>query len=364
MAPRPGIPLGRSGIEEIGGMAPAGRKHWCKLCSKSFPSYQSLGGHMNLHSTRRKKKPPMSPRKSPTTCVSGRFGFRERRQRQVALCLSDYTSSDDEPWTLPSKTECQLCFRVFHSCDALSMHMKAHAHHGRKMVMVEHKASRKLSALSSADGDNDFTAVSYAPAKKARSRRIRMDIFPTTPVMMTHGTEVVDAARILLMLSEDADKYSASQDGDLEMAGSLYHSLQKTEMELSSYRSGVIGDTELIKPENSSSDEEIKFCSLSDVLKANASHECRLCSKVFSSGSALGGHMGSHRPPAHENVATFHKIAVTPLRRQLLEVKNELHELNLPALSNRDSSSTTTGPELSPWLVTSSLRSERMMSVV
>uniref|UniRef100_J3LQP8 C2H2-type domain-containing protein n=2 Tax=Oryza brachyantha TaxID=4533 RepID=J3LQP8_ORYBR len=348
-------------------MAPAEGKPWCKLCNRSFPSYNSLGGHMNLHSTRRKKKKkkprPMSPRESPITGASGRYGFRERQQRQVAVCLSDSTSSDDEPWTLAPKTECQLCFRVFHSFHGLSMHMKAHAHHhGRKMVMLEHKASRKLCAWSSADGDNDFTAVCYAPAKKPRSRRIRMDMFPA-PVMMTHGAEAVDAARVLLMLSEDADKYSASNN-DLEVNGVLEYSLQKTEIGLSCYRPGVLEGSELMKQEISSSDdEETKFGSLSDVLKATATHDCRLCGKVFATGFALGGHMSSHSASAHENAATFHKTAVHPKRKQL-EVDNELHELNLPALGNWDCSSTRTESELNPWLVAGSLQSERMMGVV
>uniref|UniRef100_A0A0D9VW83 C2H2-type domain-containing protein n=1 Tax=Leersia perrieri TaxID=77586 RepID=A0A0D9VW83_9ORYZ len=334
-------------------MAPAEKKHWCRICNKSFPSYNSLGGHMNMHGTRRKKKPPPSPRKAPSTAASGRYGFRERQQRQV-VCLSDSTSSDDEPepWTLAPKTECQLCFRVFHSRDALSMHMKAHANHGGKMVMVEQRASRKLSPLSSADGDHGFSAVCYVPVKKARSRRIRMDIFPTTPVTMTHGREVVDAACVLVMLSEDAYKNSDSVDEDLEMDGSLECSPQKTEMEPSSYCLDVIGDTELIKLENYSSDEETKFVSLSDVLKATASHECRICGKVLPSGAALGGHMKSHSvTPAHEKVATFSKTSVTPSRKQHLGVENELYELNLPALSYRDCSGTRTESERNPCCV-------------
>jgi hypothetical protein len=353
-------------------MAQAEKQRWCKLCNKSFPSYCSLGGHMNLHSTRRrKKKPPPSPRKAPpiTGASGSRYDFRERcRQRPVApQSQPDHASSDDEPWTLAPKTECQLCSKAFHSCDALSMHMKAHGHHGRKMVMVEQRASRKTSSANFCgvdDGDHGFAAVSYAHCKRARSKRIRMDVFPAPVVVVTHGTQVEDAACILVMLSKDAYKGSDSLDEDPQMDGSLECGPQKTEMEPSSYRLGVTGDTELIKPENSSSYEEIKFGSLSNVLKATAIHECRLCGKVLASGSALGGHMKSHSVPAHKKVATFPKTSVTPSRKQLLEVQNELHELNLPALSNRDCSSTRTESELNPWWVASSIQSERMMGVV
>uniref|UniRef100_A0A0D9ZAC8 C2H2-type domain-containing protein n=1 Tax=Oryza glumipatula TaxID=40148 RepID=A0A0D9ZAC8_9ORYZ len=368
MAPRRGIPLEEIGV---GGMAQAEKQRWCKLCNKSFPSYCSLGGHMNLHITRRrKKKPPPSPRKAPpiTGASGSRYDFRERRrQRPVApQSQPDHASSDDEPWTLAPKTECQLCFKAFHSCDALSMHMKAHGHHGRKMVMVEQRASRKTSSANFCgvdDGDHGFAAVSYAHCKRARSKRIRMDVFPAPVVVVTHGTEVEDAACILVMLSKDAYKGSDSLDEDPQMDGSLECGPQKTEMEPSSYRLGVTGDTELIKPENSSSYEEIKFGSLSNVVKATAIHECRLCGKVLASGSALGGYMKSHSVPAHKKVATFPKTSVTPSRKQLLEVQNELHELNLPALSNRDCSSTRTESELNPWWVASSIQSERMMGV-
>lgn len=207
---------------------------------------------MNLHRGRRKKQPRSTPSPPSIGAGSGRYGLRERRQRM--WWLSDSTSSE---------TECQLCFKVFASCHALSMHMKAHEQKEKKTV-VEHKASGKVAAWS--NGDCNVT-VSAAPGKKKRSRRMILDTVPT-PVMMTYGIEEVDAACILLKLSGDLDKYSASVDcnEDCEMDGNLAYHIQMTEMDLTSSDRGLIWETELIKPENSSSDEEMKFGSLSHVL--------------------------------------------------------------------------------------------------
>ena len=77
----------------ISGMPPTGRKHWCNVCKKSFPSYNSLGGHMNLHRVKRKQKNQARSTLSLPNIGDGPggYGLRERRHSTWLLC----DSSDD-----------------------------------------------------------------------------------------------------------------------------------------------------------------------------------------------------------------------------------------------------------------------------
>ncbi|KAG2536681.1 hypothetical protein PVAP13_9NG212400 [Panicum virgatum] len=245
-------------------MPPRGRKHWCKVCKKSFPSYNSLGGHMNLHRVKRKQKNQARSTLSLPNIGDGPggYGLRERRHSTWLLC----DSSDDEYLTMVPKNECQLCFRVFASCHALSVHMRAHARHERKMVAKD--VSRESNG--------------YSDPK----------VVVSTPVMLTYGIEEVNAARVLLMISGYSGMDSASEhcDEDYEMGGNSAYCVQKSEMELDYSCHGKTGDAELMMPESPSSDVKPKFISLSQVLKVTESHDCKLCGKVFTSSKGLASH--------------------------------------------------------------------------
>ncbi|XP_062208969.1 zinc finger protein ZAT1-like [Phragmites australis] len=330
-----------SRTETIGGMPPRGRRHWCKHCNKSFPSGRSLGGHMALHRGRRKHK--KQPRSTLSLGSDGDgasiYGLRKRRHRTLLLC----SSSDDEFLRSVPKTECQLCFKVFASCDALSMHMRAHTRHERKMVAKE-ETSREVTTLSNGYCDRNVVV--------------------STPVMLTYGIEEVDAARVLLMISGHSGMYSASEycNEDHGMDGNSSYRVQKSENGLDYSGHGQTGDAELMKPESSSSDEEMKFSSLSHVLKAT--NDCKLCGKFFASRKALGGHKKFHKVPDHEKVEASPNSAVAQTGQHLLEVDHGLLSLNLPALSDRNYSSRSPKSELNPWWSASNLPSERMLGVV
>ncbi|CAM0875929.1 unnamed protein product [Alopecurus aequalis] len=375
-------------------MPPRGRKHWCKHCKKSFPSGKSLGGHMALHRNRRKKQ------RSDTPSTDGeKYGLRERRQK--TWCLPDSTSSDDDPWALFPKTECQLCFKSFASRDALSIHMRVHMRRRNKMVVERN--------VSVGDGNHNL-AIFSVPVRKKRSRRMALDTVPS-PLMMTYGIEEEDAAHILVMLSGDHGVWSAfvdydqdcemagnvmdydqdcemagnvvdydqdcemdgnvvdydqdcemdgnvvDYDQDFEMAGNVAYDTPMAEMELSSSdHHGLIGDNDLMEPETSSSYEEVKFVSLSEVFKATTSYECKLCGRVFASARSLGSHKKGHR--------AIRKSAATKPCKQLLKLDKKLHVLGLPAPTLWNYRSTRSKSDLDSVWAESSLQGEQMLGFV
>ncbi|RLN42700.1 zinc finger protein ZAT1-like [Panicum miliaceum] len=213
--------------------------------------------------------------------------------------------------------------------------MRAHARHERKMVAKE--ASRE------SNGYSDHKVV------------------VPTPVMLTYGIEEVNAARVLLMISG----YSG-MDEDFEMDGNSAYCVQNSDMELDYCCHGKTGDAELIMPESPSSDVKLKFSSLSQVLKATESHDCKLCGKVLTSSKGLASHKKFHKVPDHEKVAASRNSAVSQTGQQLLEVDSRLLclNLNLPGFSDRNYRSRSAKSAQTPWWTTRAFRSERMMGVV
>ncbi|KAK3150012.1 hypothetical protein QOZ80_3AG0226250 [Eleusine coracana subsp. coracana] len=321
-------------------MSPNGRKHWCKYCGKSFPSGRSLGGHMAMHRSgyKHKKQPSSKPRLPSADDGTCRYGLRARRHSMWLMC----DSSDDEYSTLVPKTECQLCFKVFASCEALSMHMRAHARLQQKRV----EESREDATMSNGCGVDDFTV--------------------SAPVVLTYGVQEVGAARILLMLSGHSDMCSAALEycnEDYERDSNSDYRGQETEMGLDCSIHDQSGDVEPMKPEECSSDGRMKFSSLSDVLKATAIHKCNVCSKVFTSGSALGGHKRLHRVSVHGKVQASSSSAVAETGQHLIEVHHRSLGLSLPDLGGRYISRIGKS-EVNLWWGASNIRSERMLGVV
>ncbi|KAL1545808.1 zinc finger protein ZAT5-like [Salvia divinorum] len=87
---------------------PAEEAYQCKTCSKSFSSFQALGGHRASH----KQKPLMAER-DDTTNLS----------LQISNCRS---ASSGSPQTKSRVHECSICGAEFASGQALGGHMRRH----------------------------------------------------------------------------------------------------------------------------------------------------------------------------------------------------------------------------------------------
>ncbi|OEL32559.1 hypothetical protein BAE44_0006425 [Dichanthelium oligosanthes] len=293
---------------------------------------------MNLHSVKRKHKKKARSTLSLPNIVAGAGGYGLRERRHSAWLSCD--SSDDEYLTRVPKTACQLCFRVFASCYALSAHMRVHVRHERKMVAKE--ASRESNGYCDHNVD------------------------VSTPVKLTYGIQEVNAARVLLMISGHCGMDSPSEhcDEDYEIDGNLAYRVQKSEMELDYSCHGRTGDAELMMPESPCSDVKPKFSSLSQVLKATETHDCKLCGKVFTSSKGLASHKKFHKVPDREKVAGPRNSAVPQTGQKLLEVDSRLLCLNLPGFSDRNYRSRNPKSAQTPWWTARGFRSERLLGIV
>lgn len=254
---------------------------------------------MNLHSDKRKQNKLARSTLSRLNIGNGAggYGLRERRHNTWLLC----DSSDAEYQTMAPKKEC---------------HMRVHTRHERKMVAKE--ASRK--------------GTGYCD----------LNVTVPSPVMLTYGIEEVNAARVLLMISGHSGMDSAPERGneDYEMDGNSAYCIQKNEKELDYSFHDQIGGADLMMPESPSSDVKLKFSSLSQVLKATESHDCKLCGKVFTSSKGLASHK------------KFHKA------------DSRLQCLNLPGFIDRKYRSRSPKSAQTPWWTTRGFRTERIMGVV
>ena len=135
---------------------------------------------------------------------------------------------------------------------------------------------------------------------------------------------------------------------DYEMDGNLAYLEQKSEMELDYSGHHQTGNAELV-PESDISDVKLRFISLSQVLKATATHDCKLCDKVFTSSKGLASHKKFHKVHDHEKVAASPNSAMPETGKQLLEVDSQLLCLDLSGLSDRNHSRRSPRSELTPW---------------
>nr|QHR96996.1 zinc finger protein ZAT5-like protein [Isodon rubescens] len=102
---------------------PAAEAYQCKTCSKSFPSFQALGGHRASH-----KKP-----NKPTNLEERKPMMREKQESEdsinLSLQISNCRSAASSGGSLQNKTrvhECSICGAEFGSGQALGGHMRRH----------------------------------------------------------------------------------------------------------------------------------------------------------------------------------------------------------------------------------------------
>lgn len=103
--------------------AAAAEAYQCKTCSKSFPSFQALGGHRASH-----KKP-----NKPSNLEERKPVMREKQESDdstsLSLQISNCRSAASSGGSLQNKTrvhECSICGAEFGSGQALGGHMRRH----------------------------------------------------------------------------------------------------------------------------------------------------------------------------------------------------------------------------------------------
>ncbi|CAN6348196.1 unnamed protein product [Urochloa humidicola] len=289
-------------------------KHWCKVCTKNFPSGRALGGHMSCH-----RHAGTQPRSTP-----GRPAI------VIDLPVSLLEPSDEKT-SLPSlKNQFLHCSKEFSNCQ-LRGRLRMHSEEKVMAKLKEEQAGMMETSASVNDlGHNEML---FSPVKRKRSKR---------------GMPALDsemgAAAALLKLAEFSDKRYAYEDCygldsndnistpnllkevNLNAFDQLVQSDEFTnntrpksdknstyegfyelsEKENSLNLAGDVpkkivllnvfdhrlldGDAEFMKPKADSSVEEVKSVNLSVAVNIKRYH-CKVCGKLLTSGYALGRHM-------------------------------------------------------------------------
>ncbi|RLN30444.1 hypothetical protein C2845_PM05G03750 [Panicum miliaceum] len=160
-------------------------KHWCKVCTKNFPSGRALGGHMTCH-----RLAGMQPRSTPSPPVI-----------VVDLPVSLLGSSDEKPSLTSLETKCLHCSKEFSTCQSLRGNMQMHS---AKKVMTkpDEEPAGLMGVSANANGYHGHKVMLFSPVKRKRSKR----------GMPALDSEEMCAAATLLMLAEDSDKSSVYEN--------------------------------------------------------------------------------------------------------------------------------------------------------
>ncbi|RLN01110.1 uncharacterized protein C2845_PM06G32180 [Panicum miliaceum] len=292
-------------------------KHWCKVCTKNFPSGRALGGHMSCH-----RFAGMQPRSTPSPPVI-----------VVDLPVSLLDSSDEKPSLTSLETKCLHCSKEFSTCQSLRGNMQMHS---AKKVMTkpDEEPAGLMGASANANGYHGHKVMLFSPVKRKRSKR----------GMPALDSDEMCAAATLLMLAEYSDKSSAYDNccrGDnndnistpnllKEVNLNAFDQLSQSDEFLNNTRpksdknsafegfydfsekennlnlaadvpkkmvllnvfdDGLVdGDAEFMKPGADISVDEVKYGSLSAAVNIKR-YQCKVCRKLLRSEYALGCHM-------------------------------------------------------------------------
>ncbi|OEL37146.1 hypothetical protein BAE44_0001837 [Dichanthelium oligosanthes] len=326
---------------KLSDMRPRGpHKHWCKVCTKNFPSGRALGGHMSCH-----RHSGIQPKSTPIPPVI-----------VVDMPVSLLGPSDEKP-SLPSlETQCLHCSKEFSTCQSLTGNMRMHSE-TKVITKLDEEPSGMKEASANSNGDHGHNVMLFSPVKRKRSKR----------GMPALDSEEMCAAAALLMLAEYSDKTSAYEDcyeGDnddsistpnllkevnLNAFGQLVQSdeftnntrpksdknsayegfyelsekenslnlaadVPKKMVLLNVFNHGLVdGEAEFMKPGADISAEEVKSGNLSVAFNVKR-YQCEVCGKLLRSGYALGCHMRSHC----EKENSLNLVADVPKKELLL----------------------------------------------
>lgn len=262
-------------------------KHKCKLCWKSFVNGRALGGHMRSHMLHHPLPSQLDPHLESASSSMADPGF----------VLQD-RESETESSKKPTRKRSRLNRR---SNYVSSRHQESNEEEKGESAAAELKMI-KIGVQEPSESCTEQEPVSSVSDAVTREE---------------------DVALSLMMLSRDKwEKEEEESDDERWKKKKKWFECETCEKVFKSYQA-LGGHRASHKKKRASSDEAHEHHQDSDEMKKkkkSSHHECPICSKVFSSGQALGGHKRSHASAsAHE-------------KRGMIS----LIDLNLPAPSEED----------------------------
>nr|GMC55294.1 zinc finger protein ZAT9-like [Ipomoea batatas] len=160
------------------------QKHFCKLCSRSFPCGRSLGGHMRSHLIGNSSENPERSRNSGSGIdgsVHTSYILRENPRKTCKFAAGD---GEDALLQRQNDKVCKECGKGFPSWKALFGHMKCHSEkitmistNNNKSKMEEAADSWNVVVADNSCHSDDSEAANKnnnAPNRKKRSRSRRV----------------------------------------------------------------------------------------------------------------------------------------------------------------------------------------------
>ncbi|CAN6334585.1 unnamed protein product [Urochloa humidicola] len=324
-------------------------KHWCKVCTKNFPSGRALGGHMSCHRHAGMQSRSSTP--GPPAIV-------------IDLPMSLLGPSDEKP-SLPSlENQFLHCSKEFSTCQwrgRLRMHSEE-----KVMAKLKEEPAGLMEALANVNGDLGRNEMQFSPVKRKRSKRgmpaldsemcaaaalLKLAEFPdkrryayadcygvdnndniSTPNLLKEVNlnaldQLVQSDEFTNNTRPKSDKNStyeglyelSEKENSLNLAGDV----PKKIVLLNVFDHELLDrDAEFMKPKADSLVEEVKSGNLSVAVNIKRYH-CKVCGKLLTSGYALGHHMKLHC----EKENSLNLVADVPKKKVVLNVFD--HELDI-----------------------------------
>ncbi|PPS00419.1 hypothetical protein GOBAR_AA20242 [Gossypium barbadense] len=281
----------------------------CEVCNKSFPTYQSLGGHKSSH-----RKFVGADEDSTTTAAA------EDKFTASTTATNSHAMISNQG----GKTHtCSICYKTFSSGQALGGHKRCHYEAGSN-----NNNSGNDGVKSWSQSQRDFDLNLPAGPDETSMDVLRQDKFcrndeevesprKRTKRSRTENppTEEEYLALCLLMLAKGttrnnpsgsaAAKNSLNHNYKCEVCNKSFPTYQSLGGHKSSHRKFVGADED----STTTAAAEDKFTASTTATNSHAmisnqggkTHTCSICYKTFSSGQALGGHKRCHYEAGSNN---------------------------------------------------------------
>ncbi|XP_057779256.1 LOW QUALITY PROTEIN: zinc finger protein ZAT5-like [Salvia miltiorrhiza] len=160
---------------------PAAEAYQCKTCSKSFSSFQALGGHRASHKKpiKPEEKKPLMREKQEREC----FQLAERDDStNLSLQISNRSASSGSPQSKTRVHECSICGAEFGSGQALGGHMRRH----RPIPAVASGGVKKARNLLSLDLNLPAPEDDQPESKFPFATKEQVIVFAASPLIDCH----------------------------------------------------------------------------------------------------------------------------------------------------------------------------------